>query len=99
MDAGTQVRNRAGEIGVVLAGGDEQLLQVAFPSGRRTLHRDELEPVAPEPDEELRAGRLGPSIPYGLRLQARYLKHAYRYDPASGLSNARIEPLLHQVYA
>jgi superfamily II DNA or RNA helicase len=33
-----------------------------------------------------------------LRLQSLYLKHAYQYDPLTGLSSARIEPQLHQVY-
>lgn len=35
---------------------------------------------------------------FGLRLQALFLQHAYRYDPRSGLSNARIEPKPHQIF-
>ena len=46
----------------------------------------------------LPTGELGHLEPYGLRLQSLYLKHAYRYDPLTGLSSARIEPQLHQVF-
>lgn len=50
------------------------------------------------PLELLESGRLSNDQDYGLRLQAAYLQHAYKYDPLSGLSNARIEPKLHQVF-
>ena len=43
-------------------------------------------------------GRFSTDQDYVLRLQAAYLQHAYKYDPLSGLSNARIEPKLHQVF-
>jgi superfamily II DNA or RNA helicase len=42
--------------------------------------------------------QLAVSEEYALCLQALYLLHAYRYDPLSGLSNARIDPMLHQIY-
>ena len=48
--------------------------------------------------DDLLQGQIGRAKPYGLRLQALYLKHAYRFDPCAGLSNARIEPALHQIY-
>lgn len=51
------------------------------------------------PTELLKEGQLSDSKAYGLRLQSAYLRHAYRYDPMSGLSNARVEPKLHQVFA
>ncbi|WP_106176418.1 helicase-related protein [Prauserella shujinwangii] len=35
---------------------------------------------------------------FRLRLHALFLKHAYKYDPISALSSARIEPELHQVF-
>ena len=50
------------------------------------------------PLELLSDGRFSTDQDYALRLQAAYLQHAYKYDPLSGLSNARIEPKLHQVF-
>src|SRR5918995_147582 len=50
------------------------------------------------PAGELLRGLLGDATAYGLRVQALFLQHAYRYDPRSGLSNARIEPNLHQIF-
>jgi SNF2 family DNA or RNA helicase len=99
MVAGDRVRRiTTGEDGVVLNVGDSTLVQVAFASGTVWIHPDELEKLPEGPAERLAAGELGRAEPYGLRLQALYLKHAYRYDPLTGLSSARIEPQLHQVY-
>lgn len=39
---------------------------------------------------------MGPE--YALRLQANYLAHAYKFDPISGLSSARVELMPHQVF-
>jgi SNF2 family DNA or RNA helicase len=86
------------EEGVVLGVGDGVLVQVAFPSGTVWIHPEELEKLPEGAEERLAAGQLGRAEPYGLRLQALYLKHAYRYDPLTGLSSARIEPQLHQVF-
>lgn len=97
--AGERVRRAAtGEDGVVLSVGDGVLVQVAFPSGTVWIHPEELGKLPEGPDERLAAGELGHLEPYGLRLQSLYLKHAYRYDPLTGLSSARIEPQLHQVF-
>lgn len=74
---------------------DGTLAQVSMADGVYWVPCVELERII---DEPLREGILGQSEPYSLRLLAQYLKHAYRYDPLSGLSNARIEPTLHQVY-
>src|SRR5260221_3474305 len=99
MLAGERVRRGAtGEDGVVLSAGDGTLLQVAFPSGTVWIHPDEVEKLPEGPAERLAAGEVGHLEPYGLRLQSLYLKHAYRYDPLTGLSSARIEPQLHQVF-
>src|SRR5260221_1671970 len=99
MLAGERVRRGAtGEDGVVLSAGDGTLLQVAFPSGTVWIHPDEVEKLPEGPAEQLAAGQLGHMEPYALRLQSLYLKHAYRYDPLTGLSSARIEPQLHQVF-
>ena len=86
------------EVGVVVAERAGGLCEVVFPSGPALLHGDELRPLQADPDAQLADGQLGASLPYLLRLQALYLRHAYRFDPLSGLSNARIEPALHQIY-
>ncbi len=97
--AGERVRRVAtGEDGVVLSVGEGVLAQVAFPSGTVWIHPEELEKLPEGPAERLAAGELGYLEPYGLRLQSLYLRHAYRYDPLTGLSSARIEPQLHQVF-
>src|SRR6266487_3780947 len=99
LQAGERVRRAAtSEDGVVLSAGDGVLVQVAFPSGTVWIHPEELEKLPEGPTERLAAGEFGHLEPYGLRLQALYLKHAYRYDALTGLSSARIEPQLHQVF-
>jgi superfamily II DNA or RNA helicase len=97
--AGERVRRAAtGEDGVVLSVGDGVLVRVALPSGTVWIHPEELEKLPEGPAERLAAGELGHLEPYGLLLQSSYLRHAYRYDPLTGLSSARIEPQLHQVF-
>jgi superfamily II DNA or RNA helicase len=99
LSVGERVRRTATEEdGVVLSVGDGLLVQAAFPSGTVWVHLKELEKLPEGPTERLAAGELGHLEPYGLRLQSLYLKHAYRYDPLTGLSSARIEPQLHQVF-
>jgi SNF2 family DNA or RNA helicase len=99
MVVGERVRRvPTGEEGVVLSAGDGALVQVAFPLVTVWIHPEELETLPEGPAERLAAGQLGRAEPYGLRLQALYLKHSYRYDPLTGLSSARIEPQLHQVF-
>lgn len=71
---------------------------VQFQTGRYTVPVSELEIEPEEPPDRLQAGLLASSTPYTLRLQSLYLQHAYKYDDLAGLSNARIEPTLHQVY-
>ncbi len=63
-----------------------------------TFEVADLTPLSSGPLEEIRSGQLGDPVPQGLRLRALLLRHAYRYDLRSGLSNARIEPKLHQVF-
>ena len=75
------------------------LAEVSFSNGIQYIDVSELKPISEDPRDDLLMGRIGRAEPYGLRLQALYLKHAYRYDPCAGLSNARIEPALHQIYA
>jgi ATP-dependent helicase HepA len=99
MRAGDRARRKAtGEDGVVLRVVSGTLLEVAFASGVVLIHAEELTGAPEGPAEMLASGQVGRAEPYGLRLQALYLKHAYRYDPLTGLTSARIEPQLHQVY-
>lgn len=99
-DRGDIVRRRStGEVGVVLdVDSNTEIADISLPSGRAWVPLDELEPAEPDPAERLLRGNIGASEAYVLFLQARFLKHAYRFDPLSGLSNARIEPTLHQIY-
>lgn len=96
---GDRVRRRTtGQVGVVLSVDRQPFVEVSLPDGIADIHRDELVPEGKGPAGLLAEGVLGEFEPYAIRLQALYLNHAYRYDPLSGLSNARIEPQLHQVY-
>ena len=97
MKTGDRVRTVNGRVGVV-ASSDSAWVDVVFPEGAERLHRDDLAVLPASPDELLLNGDVGDAMAYGLRVQALFLQHAYRYDPRSGLSNARIEPNLHQVF-
>ena len=77
---------------------EDGLAVVAFSTGISLVAINQLETLPQDPLQDLLQGNIGRAEPYGLRLQALYLKHAYRFDPCAGLSNARIEPELHQVY-
>ena len=99
MNLGDRVRNRAtGEVGFVAASDGGDFEEIVLPSGHVLVHREELELVPGTPADALTSGHIGAAEPYALRLQALYLKHAYKYDTLTGLSNARIEPELHQIY-
>lgn len=87
-----------GEVGVVAAP-NGNFVTVKFASGMKAVNTEALELAERTPTELLEEGQLSDSRAYGLRLQAAYLRHAYRYDPKSGLSNARVEPKLHQIFA
>ena len=87
-----------GEVGVVAAP-NGNFVTVKFASGVKAVNTEALELAEKTPTELLEEGHLSDSRAYGLRLQAAYLRHAYRYDPKSGLSNARVEPKLHQIFA
>lgn len=88
----------SGEYGVILRAISSNLFEVSLPGGVRTFPAADLETLPAEPLEALSQGSVGSVERFGLRLQALYLRHAYRFDDLSGLSNARIEPQLHQVY-
>jgi superfamily II DNA/RNA helicase len=87
-----------GEHGVVIRTEGEGTAQVSLPSGVRLVALMDIAPAAPEPDKQLLMGSFGTPEAYGLRLQSLYLQHSYRFDPLSGLSNARVEPQFHQVF-
>jgi SNF2 family DNA or RNA helicase len=98
LSAGQRVRRRGShDEGVVLAVVDG-FVTVAFARGNVTVHEDDLQPPVVSPERLLAAGELQDSHAHLLTLFAAYLRHAYRYDTLSGLSNARIEPEPHQVF-
>lgn len=76
--------------------------KILLPTGEATVHIEAIEPAEKSPLDMLMDmpadGQVSSNQDYGLRLQAAYLQHAYKYDPLSGLSNARVEPKLHQVF-
>ncbi|MFC5260916.1 SNF2-related protein [Kribbella qitaiheensis] len=96
--AGVQVRQRAtGDAGVVLeAAGDNA--RVAFASGTRYVSVHDLESLELEPHLLLAEGVRGDANAALLRLLARLVLHAYRFDSSAALSNARLEPKLHQAF-
>lgn len=95
---GDRVRRTADGVTGVVAGYSRHLgYQVIFSTGAEYLDVSAIEALPPDPENALLNGDLSQAQLYGLRIQALYLKHAYRYDDLAGLSNARIEPAFHQV--
>ena len=95
---GDKVTRLAGREEGVVVGVDDRLgYEVLLPSGAVYLDKSEIERTPYKPEEALRRANLSNAELYGLRIQALYLQHAYRYDELAGLSNARIEPAFHQV--
>ncbi len=98
LQPGDRVRRpTGGETGVVIAHHQYLGYQVMFSSGAEYLGESAIELLPPEPEQALLTGEFSSAELYGLRVQALYLQHAYRYDTLAGLSNARIEPAFHQV--
>lgn len=95
---GQAVRHRADRsVGVVLdVLGDE--VKVSFGAAVQYVHVSDLEPLEPQAHELLAGGRVGDAEAAYLRLLANLLDHSYRYDSGSTLSNARLEPKLHQAF-
>jgi hypothetical protein len=92
LDAGAAVVVVAtGERGVVLRTTSGEMVDVALPGSVRLIHADDLRLSEPKPGQLLLQGRFGDPSSYSLRLQSLYPQHAYRFDPLTGLSNARIE--------
>ena len=97
-EPGDRVRRLSnGETGVVVSFHKHLGYQVAFPSCLEHVGKSAIEALPPEPEQALLTGEFSSAELYGLRIQALYLQHAYRYDTLAGLSNARIEPTFHQI--
>ncbi len=98
MQPGGRVRRAStDEVGVVISV-DGDYADVGFGAQTLSVHLDDLVLLPSGPLETLAAGTVGTSEAFDLRLRGLYLRHAYRFDELSGLSNARIEPAFHQVY-
>lgn len=93
-----QVETKDGRRGVVRSVEGQHVRVIMQLGDEEVFDLSDLLPVAVGPSDELRSGLLGDHQPHGLRLRALLLRHAYRYDLRSGLSSARIEPKLHQVF-
>lgn len=102
MKANDLVRLPATGESAVLLGVEGEVATILLPTGENSVHIEDIEPAEKSPLDRLvdmtADGQVSSDQDYGLRLQAAYLQHAYKYDPLSGLSNARIEPKLHQVF-
>lgn len=98
LSVGIAVRRRgSGDVGVIIGAASEHW-KVAFGGSVVMLDGSELELAPRNPAELLADGRLGEPESHVLRIQAHYLQHAYRHDPLASLTNARIEPQMHQVF-
>ena len=104
MKANDLVRLKATGETAVLLKIEGEVATILLPTGVKMVHIDDIEPAEAEksPLDKLMDmpadGQVSSNQDYGLRLQAAYLQHAYKHDPLSGLSNARVEPKLHQVF-
>lgn len=94
---GDKVQDPHGERGVVVQVSGDHCM-VSFPTGDRWCQTSDLRKQGPDLRERLLSHDFSVSEEYSLALQALYLRHAYKYDPLSGLSNARVEPMAHQIY-
>lgn len=97
IEVGAQVRTDDGQVGTVESIRDG-IARVRFGGRVTAIAIEDLQALDADPRAALLAGQFGSPAAYSLRLQSLFLRHAYRYDPGSGLSNARIEPQLHQVF-
>jgi len=98
VSVGDQVRHiGGGDTGVVLRV-DGTTAHVSFPRGKDYVPIDDLELASDEPQDQLARGHIGDPTAAHLKLLAGIVAHAYAYDPASALLNARLEPKLHQAF-
>jgi len=105
LEVGNRVRRRSsGERGRIVGGPSAAgYLEVQFVDSDEWVPPSDLEPLDGGADAGplhlLLAGKLGVAEEHDLYVRAAFLKHAFQYDSRSGLSNARIEPKLWQVFA
>lgn len=92
------IRTSTGEPGTVVAVSGETCDAVFPRTGRTRIHYQDLTLDRSDPISQLLAGELAVGDEFGLRLQAKYLEYAYKFDPLAGLSNARVELMPHQVF-
>lgn len=91
---------RTGETGVVREVDDSVagvLYLIQVPSGGQYVPEARLAPARRDPLDLLRSGATGNLGAFHRRLQGLLLQHAYQFDPYSGLTSARVEPMPHQV--
>ena len=82
----------------VVVGFHDLDVEVAFGSATQILASDDLIEAPTDDGQYLLKGELGEPNAAWLRLLARLVRHSYEFDPGAGLSNARLEPQLHQAF-
>lgn len=96
--AGTRVRHKGTRIEGVVLDLSAGSARVAFSNGTEYLAAEDLEPLESEAHRRLAEGYVGDPQAAHLRLLAQLVGHAYSFEPNSALSNARLEPKLHQAF-
>ena len=95
---GARVSHReTGELGVVV-GFHGQDVEIAFGSATQILAPQDLSEAPTDDSQYLVRGELSEPNAAWLRHLARLVRHSYEFDPGAGLSNARLEPQLHQAF-
>ena len=97
-EIGSKVKTSDGRIGVIAAV-ERTFASVIFPGGDEIIHVDDLTPLAQGPITQLIENNFnGRYEEFVLRIESLFIQHAANFDPQYGLSNARIEPLPHQIF-
>jgi len=95
-------RRSTGELGRIFGGPTQAgYYDVQFLDADEMVPESDLEGLSAAdsgPLELLKSGRFGVAEEHDLYLRAAVLNHAFQYDSRSGLSNARIEPKLWQLF-
>ena len=96
---GSKVTTKDNRTGVVEAV-EGKFASVIFPEDNEIIHLEDLSPLPEGPLAQLVENKFkGRHEEFILRVQSLFFKHASEFDPQYGLSNARIEPLPHQIFA
>jgi superfamily II DNA or RNA helicase len=97
--AGSQVRRKDSTVvGVVLSDLGAGYIQVSFPDGVKDVAAETLLALEADGSRLLAQGVVEDSELHLSRIRTLFLRHAFRFDEAAGLSNSRIEPAHHQVF-